>query len=196
HDDHMEGLLKVMEIYTVKNIILPKVSADIGNVSKNIVTLLDMCREKGTKVYRLGKGDYISLGGGVRMDFLLPREEAKSDENENSLVGMLVYGNFHALFTGDIGKETEGLLIAENIRSSVLKVPHHGSGRSSSEEFLEDVKPKVSVVSVGKNNFGHPSEETLKRLNDSGSLVYRTDEAGAVIITTDGENMKVKTVKQ
>ena len=196
HDDHMEGLLKVMEVYRVKNIIFPKVSAGPESISKNSGPLLDMCSRKGIKIYRLGKGDYISLGGGVRMDFLLPEEEAKSDENENSLVGMLSYGNFRALFTGDIGKETEVLLISDAIRSSVLKVPHHGSGRSSSEEFLEDVKPKVSVVSVGKNSFGHPSEETLKRLNDSGSLVYRTDENGALIITTDGENMKVKTVKQ
>jgi competence protein ComEC len=158
--------------------------------------LLDMCREKGVKVYKLGKGDYINLGEGVRMDFLLPGEEAKPDENENSLVGMLVFEDFHTLFTGDIGKETEGLLPFGDIKSSVLKVPHHGSGGASSEEFLMGVKPRISVVSVGKNNFGHPSEDVLKRLSSSGSLVYRTDENGAVIITTDGKSMKVKTVKE
>ncbi len=196
HDDHMEGLLKVIETYPVKNLILPKVSAGTDSISGNSDTLLELGRRKGIKIYRLGKGDYMSLGGGVRIDFLLPEGEAKADENENSLVGMLSYGDFSALLTGDIGKETEALLPAGIIRSSVLKVPHHGSGRSSSEEFLMGVKPKVSVVSVGRNNFGHPSEETLKRLSNSGSIVYRTDENGAVIITTDGKNMKVKTVKK
>lgn len=196
HDDHMEGLLKVMEVYKVKNIIFPKVSAGSESISKNSSALLDLCMKKGIKIYRLGKGDYINLGGGARMDFLLPGEEAKPDENENSLTGILRYGDFRALFTGDIGKEAEELLRDEAIRSSVLKVPHHGSGRSSSEGFLKEVKPRVSVVSVGKNSFGHPSTDTIKRLTDRGSLVYRTDKNGAVIVTTDGRNMKVRTVKQ
>ncbi|HOE57906.1 MAG TPA: MBL fold metallo-hydrolase, partial [Bacillota bacterium] len=141
-------------------------------------------------------GDYIDLGSGVRMDFLLPGEESKSDENENSLVGMLEYGDFCALFTGDIGKDTESTLTKGVLKSDVLKVPHHGSGRSSSEEFLKAVQPKVSIISVGKNNYGHPSPDTLKRLGASGSLVYRTDENGAVIVTTDGKSMKVRTVRQ
>ena len=195
HDDHMEGLLKVIEVFPVKNLIIPKVSAGIDNISKNSGALLDLCSIKGVKVYRLGKGDHINLGGGVGMDFLLPGEEAKADENQNSLVGILSYGNFHALLSGDIGKATEAELDPGVIGSSILKVPHHGSGGSSSEKFLGEVKPKVSIVSVGKNNFGHPSPETLKRLKDSGSLVYRTNETGAVIVTTDGENMKVKTVR-
>jgi len=196
HEDHMEGLIKVMDVYPVKNLILPKVSAKPCSVSEKTRVLMDICRTKRVKVYKLGKGNYINLEEGIRMDFFLPEEEAKSDENENSLVGMLVFEDFRALFTGDIGKETEGLLSLEDIKSSVLKVPHHGSGGASSEEFLMRVKPMVSVVSVGRNNFGHPSAETLKRLRKSGSLIYRTDENGAVIITTDGKSMKVKTVRQ
>jgi competence protein ComEC len=197
HDDHMEGLLSVMEVYGVKNMILPKVSAGTDDISVNSGALLDMCREKGIKVHRLGEGDQVSFGKGVRMDFLNPGKEAKASENENSLVGVLYYGDFKALFTGDIGKETEGLLKAGDLRSVVLKVPHHGSGGSSSEEFLEKVRPRVSIISVGNNNiYGHPSPETLERLASSGSLVYRTDENGAVIINTDGSNMKVKAVKQ
>jgi competence protein ComEC len=108
----------------------------------------------------------------------------------------LTYGDFHALLTGDIGKTTEAALPAGVIDSSVLKVPHHGSARSSSEEFLEEVKPKISVISVGRNNFGHPSAETQKRLKDSGSLVFRTDESGAVTIITDGKSVKVRTVRE
>ena len=196
HDDHIEGLLKVMEVYRVKNLILPGVSGSSDNISKYSGALLDMCRRKGVKICKLGGGDYIDLGSGVRMDFLLPGEESKSDENENSLVGMLEYGDFCALFTGDIGKDTESTLKKGVLKSDVLKVPHHGSGRSSSEEFLKAVQPKVSIISVGKNNYGHPSPDTLKRLGASGSLVYSTDKNGAVIVTTDGKSMKVRTVRQ
>lgn len=195
HDDHMEGLLKVMEVYPVKNLILPKVSAGVGSISGNSGQLFELCRSKGIEIYRLGKGDYISLGDEIRMDFMHPGDKANSDENENSLAGMLTYGNFRALLTGDIGKETEAELAYEVIQSGVLKVPHHGSGYSSSEEFLGKVSPRVSVISVGKNNFGHPSEEALERLKGCGSIIYRTDENGAVTITTDGKNMKVRTVR-
>lgn len=195
HDDHMEGLIKVIEAYPVKNLIIPKVTAGTEDTSVNIGALLDVSRRKGVKVYKLGKGDHINLGSGVKIDFLLPGEEAKADENQNSLVGILSYKNFKALFTGDIGMETEGILARDAISASVLKVPHHGSRGSSSVKFLEEVKPKVSVISVGKNNFGHPSPEAMKRLDDSGSLIYRTDESGAVIVTTDGKSMKVRTVK-
>ena len=111
-------------------------------------------------------------------------------------MGVLSYREFSALFTGDIGKETEEMLKAGDVRSVVMKVPHHGSGKSSSEEFLVKVKPRVSIVSVGKNNYGHPSPDALKRLADSGNLVYRTDESGAVVVTTDGNNVRVKTVKK
>ncbi|HYE81199.1 MAG TPA: DNA internalization-related competence protein ComEC/Rec2 [Clostridia bacterium] len=195
HDDHMEGLLSVIEVYPVKNIIIPKVSGGPENISVNSGEFMKLCRRKRVNIYRLGKGDHIDIGKDVRIDFLHPEEEAEADENENSLVGLMTYGSFRALLTGDIGKETEKELPAEAIEASVLKVPHHGSGRSSSEGFLEEVKPEISVISVGRNNFGHPSGDTIKRLNDSGSLVYRTDETGAVIITTDGKKMKVKTVR-
>lgn len=196
HDDHMEGLLRVMEVYRVKNIVLPKVSAGEGNISKNSGELLNMCGRRGVKIYRLGKGDNIILGQGIRMDFLQPGENSNTNENENSLIGLLSYKEFNALFTGDMGKEAEDLIQPGTLMSFVMKVPHHGSGRSSSKEFLDKVKPRVSIISVGNNNFGHPSGDTIKRLVDTGSLVYRTDESGAVTITTDGENVRVKTVKE
>ncbi|HWR61718.1 MAG TPA: ComEC/Rec2 family competence protein, partial [Clostridia bacterium] len=195
HDDHMEGLLKVIEAYHVKNLIIPRVSSETGDSSPNAGALLELCGRKGVRVYRLGKGDHINLGKGVRIDFLHPGKGAKDDENQNSLVGILSYGNFRALFTGDIGMETEGILAREAIASSVLKVPHHGSGGSSSEKFLEEISPKVSIISVGKNNYGHPSPDTMERLERQGGLTYRTDEAGAVTVTTDGDKLEVRTVR-
>lgn len=199
HDDHMEGLLKVLEVYDVNNLIIPKVSTDDQSMSPSREALLDLCRKKGTGVYALGRGDSIKLGSSVRLDFFMPdntvSQQYKKDENNNSLVGRLSYGNFSVLYTGDIGKAVEAGMPAKYIGSAVLKVPHHGSNNSSGESFLKAVSPKVSVISVGKNNFGHPSPETIERLNGAGSTVYRTDEAGAVTITTDGRSMKIRTVK-
>lgn len=195
HDDHMEGLLKVLEGLPVKRIIIPRVSAGEGNISKHSGELLELCARKGVSIYRLGKGDSISLDGGIRLDFLLPGSVAMEDENQNSLVGLLTYGRFKAFLPGDIGSITEAGLVQEAIASNILKVPHHGSATSSSVEFLGAVKPDISIVSVGNNNFGHPAQETVKRLEAHSGKVYRTDEAGAVTITTDGKTLKVKPVR-
>lgn len=195
HDDHMEGLLKVIEAYPVKNIIIPRVSAGKADVSPGRDALLELCDRKGIRIYRLGKGDRLSLGRDVSMDFLLPGEAADPDENQNSLVGRLTYKSFSALLTGDIGSSLEEKLPKGLIRSSVLKVPHHGSGGSSSIVFLEEVAPRISIVSVGRNNFGHPSPDAMKRLATESGLIYRTDMSGAVTVTTDGHKLKVRTVK-
>lgn len=78
--------------------------------------------------------------------------------------------------------------------ADVLKVAHHGSKKSTSERFLEMADPEIAVVSVGENNYGHPSEETLERLRDAGAAVYRTDQCGAITIHVDpGGEMSVKT---
>lgn len=195
HDDHMEGLLKVLEVLPVKRIIIPRVSAGDVNISKHSRELLELCAVKGIRIYRLGKGDSISLDSGIRMEFLHPGAEAVEDENQNSLVGLLTYGEFKALLSGDIGSITEMGLVHETISSNVLKVPHHGSATSSSAEFLEAVKPNISIISVGINNFGHPAPETVKRLEAFSGKVYRTDESGAVTVTTDGKTMRVKPVR-
>lgn len=195
HDDHMEGLLKVIEAYPVNNLIIPRVSAGKADVSPSRDALLELCSRKGIKIHRLGQGDRLSLGRGVSIDFLLPGEAADPDENQNSLVGRLSYGSFSALLTGDMGSSLEEKLSQGLIRSSVLKVPHHGSGGSSSVGFLKEAAPQVSIVSVGRNNFGHPSPAAMERLVEASSLVYRTDRSGAVTVTTDGHKLKVWTVK-
>jgi len=88
------------------------------------------------------------------------------------------------------------MLIWQNIlKSDVLKVAHHGSATSTNLEFLEKVNPLIAVISVGKNNFGHPSEKIIERLKDKNIAVYRTDQNGTVIIRTNGQEYGVKTLK-
>jgi competence protein ComEC len=102
------------------------------------------------------------------------------------------------LFTGDIQSEIEGMLLAEGVdlRADVLKVAHHGSSYSTTPEFLKAVNPRAAVISVGKNTFGHPAPSTIERLIQNNVKVFRTDECGAVILTSDGQKITMaKTVE-
>ncbi len=103
--------------------------------------------------------------------------------NENSLVVKFEYHDISALFTGDIGSETEGKIIGNLEEADILQCPHHGSKYSSSSEFLRKVNPSKVIISCGKNNiYGHPGKETLERIKEVGSDIYRTDQGGAVTV--------------
>lgn len=125
--------------------------------------------------------------------------ECYENGNESSMVLALQYKGFDMLFTGDVEENGEEIL-TEVLRKEygavnwdVLKVAHHGSKNSSSELFLDQIKPRYAVISAGRNNFyGHPHEDTLKRLEDVGSKVYSTQDKGAITIVTDGEKMMVE----
>ena len=123
------------------------------------------------------------------------KEEPSKESNENSMVLLAEWENFRLLFTGDLEGSGEEALVDEGILSQVdvLKVAHHGSGGATGEEFLDLVWPKVSVISVGKDNrYGHPSTELLKRLEKIHTKVYRTDRDGAITLKTQGKNMKIQ----
>lgn len=108
----------------------------------------------------------------------------------------LTYGKFRGILTGDLGQEGEELLNKELLNTDYLKVGHHGSESASSEAFLKRLRPVISVISAGeKNRYGHPAEEVVKRLKDTGSKVYCTIDRGAVTVETDGEKTEVKAYK-
>ena len=119
--------------------------------------------------------------------------------NNNSLVCKLVYKNFSMLFTGDIEEIAEKVILSkyvnkqEVLNADILKVAHHGSKTSSIKEFINAVNPKYAVIGVGKDNkFGHPSEKTLKTLNDKNVKIYRTDISGEIMIITDGSKVGIE----
>jgi len=120
-----------------------------------------------------------------------------SDFNNHSIVVKLYYKNTNFLFTGDIEREAEKrLLVWQNIlNSDVLKLGHHGSSTSTIGEFLDKVDPMIAVITVGKNNYGHPSQKVIERLEDRNIKIYRTDENGTVIIRTNGQEYWVKTLR-
>ena len=112
---------------------------------------------------------------------------------------MMAYGKFKMLFTGDLEGQGEENLTGSgwSLKADVLKVGHHGSAAATSEQFLQKVRPQVSVVSCGKENpYGHPSEETIKRLKAAGCTIFSTPESGAISILTDGDNFSVDKYKK
>ncbi|HEY1869042.1 MAG TPA: ComEC/Rec2 family competence protein, partial [Candidatus Cybelea sp.] len=135
---------------------------------------------------------------GVLLHFLGPSipfiASSRNDINENSIAFTLRYRSFCMLFTGDAGAAAEERFLAEGVdlRCDVLKVGHHGSAYSSTWAFIESVHPRYAIISVGRHNlFGHPAPSTLETLQRAGAKIYRTDENGAVTITTNGDGVTV-----
>ena len=147
-------------------------------------------------------GEHIDLDG-VAVDILYaPQVEGGAAEgatgNEYSNVIRVRYGAASFLFTGDLVAEQEKAMLAEgkNPQCTVLKVAHHGSKTSTTEDFLAAAQPRLAVISVGRdNNFGHPAPEVIERLRKNGIKIYRTDEDGAVVCRTDGKTLRVETFR-
>jgi competence protein ComEC len=114
------------------------------------------------------------------------------DVNEDSLVLLVEYGDFQALFAGDAGFPAEAEMRNRTRAVDLLKVGHHGSRGSTSDEWLDSLRPSAAVISVGRNKYGHPSPPTLARLRRHGVEIWRTDRDGAVTVTTDGAEMTVQ----
>jgi competence protein ComEC len=132
--------------------------------------------------------------GEVDASVLNPQETPVGDQNENSVVMMITYGETDFLFTGDIGESAEQTIVDSGtpVAAEVLKVAHHGSKYSSSADFLEAVGAEVAVISVGDNPYGHPTDETLDRLRAAGARIFRTDRRGTIVVTTDGETYEIE----
>jgi competence protein ComEC len=114
------------------------------------------------------------------------------DVNEDSLVLLVEYGSFQALFAGDAGFQAELEMRGRTIPVDVLKVGHHGSRGSTGDEWLDSLRPRAAVISVGHNNYGHPAPATLNRLRHHGVEVWRTDADGSVSVVTDGRQMTIQ----
>jgi competence protein ComEC len=194
--DHVTGLVEVLQRYRVKQVLDPGISYN-SSIYQEWLRLIN----DGEIEYSMARsGQGIDLGNGVSMEVLNPSEnlwEGTSDDvDNNGVVLRLSWGNVSFLFTADIRADIEFELIGQraNLRSTVLKIAHHGSDTSTSEHFLAAVDPQVAVICVGADNsFGHPRLEILQSLTDrlGEDNVYRTDEDGTIEFTTDGDRLWV-----
>ena len=198
--DHIGGLDEVIEKYEIDKLIINGVRG--GNEDSRRV--LELVKDREIEVVVPMVGDKIVMGE-VEFEIWWPEErqgevlawrdmdygeeQKEEDMNQVSVVGLLSWRDFEVLLTGDIGQAEELALKRMGVleKVDVLKVAHHGSKFSSSEKFLEEVRPNEAVIMVGaRNSFGHPAEEVLIRLERVGSRIWRTDEKGEIEIVSDG----------
>lgn len=182
HADHTNGLYEVLRRIPVQTIYLPDIEDEYG-VRERLVSLAE---EKGAQVTYVTKETADTLGDTVLT--IYPPVQSGGDLNELGLTALASAGDFDLLITGDMSGSTEKKLVETyalpNIE--VLVVSHHGSRYSSNIRFLKAVTPEAAVISVGDNNYGHPSEETLQRLLAVGADIWRTDQQGTIRITVNG----------
>ena len=193
HEDHVGGLSGALSVTKADNIYAPKTEAN----TKAYKNFKKKAEEQNVEIKHPNVGDKIQLGSST-VEFLGPVDENGKDLNSTSIVLKIIYGNTSFLFTGDAesDEEEEILNSGADLKSTVLKVGHHGSRTSTSYPFLREVMPQYAVISVEKgNSYGHPNEETLSKLSDAGVEVYRTDESGDIVMTSDGNSINIVTAK-
>ena len=196
HPDHFGGLVTGLAA-TRLGALWDSGEGEAEGVGGGYAELLAMARSRGVPV--LGPGQLCGERdmGGARVEVLAPCPTFSSDlgPNNNSLVVRITYGQRSILFVGDAEHEAEATLLstaAGRLRADVLKVGHHGSRTSSTPAFIAAVAPREAIVSVGcRNRFGHPNPLTLRTLDAAGARVWRTDQRGAVVVTTDGRSLEV-----
>ena len=195
-EDHISGVRQLLELYgtldeiTIDTMLFP----DLANPNETYLEMWSMAEARGIKVGKIGAGDVISGPKWQMMCHYPMKGRYSEDENDNSTVLQLNYGKFSMLLTGDLGFEGESELLKQDVLEDVdiWKVSHHGSKYSGSEQFLGKILPNVSLISVGRNYYGHPTDEILERLDTCGSMVLTTLDSGALMIESDGEKYWIR----
>ena len=190
-------MVEVLHRFQVRQVLYPELDYE----SPIYDEWLRLIEEKKIKHTTAWTGQQIDLGRGAAIKVLNPQitplTGTGSDVDNNSVVLRLSLGNVSFLLSADIGMETEWELIRNraDLTSTVLKVAHHGSDTSTTNEFLAVADPQIAVISAGEDNkFGHPSDEVLNRLKKriNQQNIYRTDEHGTIEFITDGERLWVE----
>lgn len=196
HSDHMGGMAEIITEFPTENIIISEPCEDNAG-TQMYEEFLDAIDESGADVI-LAKPSYTFSLGSAECKILAPFNVDSSEENNNSVIMHMIAGTTSFLLTGDAEKAVEKDLISAypNLRATVLKVGHHGSKTSSSEDFIGMLNCETAVISVGEdNNYGHPTEQVLSVLEENEINCYRTDTAGTVTVTCFRTNYSVSTEK-
>ncbi|CEP42787.1 ComEC/Rec2 family competence protein [Paraclostridium sordellii] len=185
--DHIGSLDTVINKFKVSKLYLPNKNTN----NDSYYNLIQACNKKNIKPQYLSKGDIINLEDNLKLTILNP-SYTHEDSNSNSIVFKLDYKDKSFLFTGDATKENEIEIINNFNLNDIdfLKVAHHGSKNSSTEEFLKSTTPDVAAISCGYDNtYGHPHKDTLLRLAQVNTKVYRTDKQGHISFYSDGNTI-------
>lgn len=202
--DHINGIYELVEMcdntFEIGTVVLPEVRKNTSDGADDMSDIEQTVKNAGIKIVYASSGDCIKSGKFV-VECVHPCSGYSYESaNDYSAVYLVKYGDFSMLMTGDAEKKAEKCMIEDAVKDNrklsdvnVLKTGHHGSKGSSSEEFLKYVKPETALISCGAgNSYGHPHSETLQRLSEADATVYRTDEAGEIIVRVRGDSYKIK----
>lgn len=181
-EDHISGLVGVMNTTPIKQIICPDYVTD-SEIYDSFIN-----KQKGNNIPSespTAGQDYFL--GSAQIQILSPENFEWPDDNNNSIAIRIIYGEFSCIITGDAEYEAEKVMLDSNLTldSDVYVAGHHGSSTSSSEEFVNAISPKYALISVGENSYGHPTEEALSILEDHNCIILRTDLNGTITVTVD-----------
>jgi len=193
HEDHIGGLDDVINNFNIGTILMPKAQND----TKTFEDVLDAIDSKNLYITSPNVGDKYDFSD-AEFVILSCKNENSDELNTTSIVIRLTFGEQSYIFCADAEKENEYEMMDSGLtlKSNVIKVGHHGSTTSSLEKFIIAVDPEIAVISVGEgNDYGHPHEKIVKRLNRLGIKTYRTDLNGTIIITSDGKTNEVTVEK-
>ena len=191
HSDHIGGMSAVIKAFDIGQIYMPKAVT----TTKTYENLLLTIKDKNLKIKAAKAGNTIIDTDDLKLVVLAPNQDSYESLNNYSIVLKLTYKEKSFLFMGDAETLSEKEITGD-IQADVLKVGHHGSRTSTSQAFLNKVNPSYAVISVGLNNdYKHPHQEVIDRLEKKNIKIYRTDQNGDIIFTTDGYNIDVKVEK-
>jgi len=185
HADHLDGLLEVLKRYDADMVMETGVNHSLPEYEE----WRKLLKEKEIRVITAKRGQRVRLAESAGLDVLMPFKnfsgESPKNIHESMIIAKLYYGLNTALLTGDAEKSLEYQLLfyGDDLDSDILKVGHHGSKTSTSEEFLKAVSPQVAIISAGrKNRYGHPHQEVIDRIRKAGVQARRTDQNGDILI--------------
>jgi len=193
HLDHIGGVTALFDRFPVGEVLEPGAPV-VDPLYTGFLSALD---RRSISWHPVRRGERFTLDG-VRFTVLHPEPMWAGwgeDVNEDSVVLLVEYGAFQALFAGDAGFPAEEVLRSRVGRVDVLKVGHHGSRGSTGDAWLDALRPRLAVISVGRNDYGHPAPATLARLAAHGIPVRRTDQEGTITVLTDGTRMRVRSTQ-
>lgn len=191
HEDHIGGSDSVLKEFKVTEILMPHTD----EYSPALDRLLKAADARGTSIAYTQNIKTITVGA-LTVE-VLPTLPNADDENEESAIVKITFGNTSAIYTGDAGTESERYILsclgADALNCDILKVGHHGSDTSNCEEWISAISPDFAVISCEMGNeYGHPSYNVLRRLQNAGAEICRTDKDGSVLLVSNGTDIAKK----
>ena len=188
HEDHIGGLDDIILNFEIGTIYMPKIQTN----TKTFEDVLDAIASKNLSISSPKVGDKFNVGN-AECEVMSIGNQAKEEEDNLNLASIVIrttYKNQSYLFMADSEEENE--MSRKWPKTNILKVGHHGSSTSSSQDFLNQVLPQIAIIQVGKNNdYSHPHKEVIERLKKLETLIYKTSEKGNILLESDGINNKI-----